>query len=107
MNRRWQVRLEDIDRYGAIAARVNWTREVADRNPQHVFGEMLGDAIVAMAPDDAANVLHALIHRLAVLGDESLRPFGKLASLWRIWQMRGGDDEKVYFGDFVTVEEDQ
>ena len=57
-----------------------------------------------MAPDDAANVLHALIHRLAVLGDESLRPFGKLASLWRIWQMRGGD---VDFGDFVTVEEDQ
>ena len=104
MNRRWQVRLEETDRHGAIAARVNWTREVADRNPQHVLGEMLGDVIVAMAPDDAANVLQALIARLDVLEDESLKPFGKLAILWRVWQTRGGD---VDFGDFVTVEEDQ
>jgi hypothetical protein len=65
---------------------------------------MLGDVIVAMAADDAANVLQALIQRLDVLEDESLKPFGKLAVLWRVWQTRGGD---VDFGDFVTVEEDQ
>ena len=103
MNRRWRVRVEEVDRHGAIGAKVDWTREVADRNPQHVLGQMLGDVIVSVAADDAANVLQALITRLDVLEDESLKPFGKLAILWRVWQTRGGD---VDFGEFVTVEED-
>jgi len=102
MEREFRVTVVETKKHGEIVGTHQRHREIGDRNPQHVFGEMLGDAIVAMAPDDAANVLHALIHRLAVLGDESLRPFGKLASLWRIWQMRGGDAE---FCEFVTVEE--
>jgi hypothetical protein len=104
MDREWRVTVVETKKYGEIVGTHQQVREVGNRNPQHVLGAMLGDAIVAMAPDDAANVLQALITRLNVLEDESLRPFGKLAILWRVWQTRGGD---VDFGDFVTVEEDQ
>ena len=104
MDRRWRIRVEEIDRHGAIVARVDRTRDVTDSNPQHVLGAMLGDVIVAMAPDDAADVLQQVILRLDVLEDESLRPFCKLALLWLVWRTRGGDAE---FGDFVTVEERQ
>jgi hypothetical protein len=104
MKREFQIEVtEGVD--GVSVAEAFKHREVGNRNPQHVLGALLGDVIVAMAPDDAANVLQALIARLDVLGDESLRPFGKLALLWRVWQTRGGGD--VDFGDFVTVEEDQ
>jgi hypothetical protein len=103
MEREFRITVIETKKYGEIVGTHQRHCEIGNRAPQHVLGEMLSDVIVAMAPDDAANVLHALIHRMAVLGDESLRPFGKLASLWRIWQMRGGDAE---FCEFVTVEED-
>jgi hypothetical protein len=102
MDREWRVKVEETNRFGMTTGMHQRHQEIGDRNPQHVLGAMLGDAIVAMAPDDAANVLQALITRLDVLGDESLRPFGKLAILWRVWQTRGGD---VDFSEFVTVKE--
>ena len=102
MDREWRVKVEETNRHGVIADTFKRTREMGKGNPQHVLGEMLGDVIVSMASDDAANVLQALIRRLDVLEDESLRPFGKLAILWQVWQTRGGD---VDFGEFVNVEE--
>ena len=103
MEREWRVLASySVDK--GVTALMDQVRETGNRNPQHVLGAMLGDVIVAMAPDDAANVLQALIQRLDVLGDESLRPFRRLAILWRVWQTRGGE---VDFCDFVTVEEDQ
>jgi hypothetical protein len=104
MEREFRITVIETKRHGEIIGTHQRHCEIGNRNPQHVLGAMLGDVIVAMAADDAANVLQALIMRLDVLEDESLRPFGKLAILWRIWQTRGGD---VDFGDFVTVEEDQ
>jgi hypothetical protein len=104
MEREFRITVIETKKYGEIVGTHQQRREIGNRNPQHVLGAMLGDVIVAMAPDDAANVLQALIQRLDVLGDESLGPFGKLAILWRVWQTRGGD---VDFGDFVTVEEDE
>jgi hypothetical protein len=104
MEREWRVKVEETSRLGMTAGTHQRHCEIGNRNPQHVLGAMLGDVIVAMAADDAANVLQALITRLGVLDDESLKPFGKLAILWRVWQTRGGD---VDFGDFVKIEEDQ
>ena len=104
MEREFRLTLVETKKYGEIIGGHHRHCEIGNRNPQHVLGAMLGDAIVTMAADDAANVLQALIQRLDVLEDESLRPFGKLAILWRVWQTRGGD---VDFGDFVTVEEDE
>jgi hypothetical protein len=104
MEREFRITVIETKRHGEIIGTHQRHCEIGNRNPQHVLGAMLGDVIVAMAADDAANVLQALIMRLDVLEDESLRPFGKLAILWRIWQTRGGD---VDFGDFVTVEEDE
>lgn len=103
MEREWRVTVSEGEK-GNVVAEIDRTRSVGDRNPQHVLGAMLGDVIVSMAADDAANVLQALIQRLNVLDDESLRPFGKLALLWRVWQTRGGDAE---FCEFAKVEEDQ
>jgi hypothetical protein len=102
MEREWRVTLVETKKHGEIIGGHHRHCEIGTRNPQHVLGAMLGDVIVAMAADDAANVLQALMTRLDVLEDESLKPFGKLAILWRVWQTRGGD---VDFGDFVTVEE--
>lgn len=102
MEREFRVTVVETKKHGEIVGTHQRHQEVGNRNPQHVLGAMLGDVIVSMAPDDAANVLQALITRLDVLEDESLRPFGKLAILWRVWQTRGGD---VDFGEFVTVEE--
>lgn len=102
MDREWRVKVEETNRFGMIIGTHQRHQEIGNRNPQHVLGAMLGDVIVAMAPDDAANVLQALITRLDVLEDESLKPFGKVASLWRVWQTRGGD---VDFSQFVKVEE--
>jgi hypothetical protein len=100
MKREFQVTVtECVD--GVLVAEVFKHREVGTRNSQHILGEMLGDAIVAMAPDDAANVLQALIRRLDLLGDDSIRPFSELASYWRVWQVRGGDEA---FSEFATVE---
>jgi hypothetical protein len=104
MEREFRITVIETKRHGEIIGTHQRHCEIGNRNPQHVLGAMLGDVIVAMAADDAANVLQALIMRLDVLEDESLRPFGKLAILWRVWQTRGGD---VDFGDFVNVEEDQ
>ena len=103
MEREWRATVSEGEK-GNVIALLDRTRSIGNSNPQHVLGSMLGDVIVAMAPDDAANVLQALITRLNVLEDESLKPFGMLAILWRAWQTRGGD---VDFGDVVTVEEDQ
>ena len=101
MDREFQVAVtEGVD--GVSVAEVFKHREVGTRDPQHVLGEMLGDAIVSMAADDAANVLQALIRRLDLLGDDSIRPFSELASYWRVWQVRGGD---VAFSEFVEIEE--
>ncbi len=102
MEREFGITVIETKKYGEIVGTHQQRREIGNRNPQHVLGAMLGDVIVAMAADDAANVLQALITRLGVLEDESLKPFGNLAILWRVWQTRGGD---VDFGDFVTVEE--
>jgi hypothetical protein len=101
MKREFQVAVtEGVD--GVSVAEAFKHREVGTRDPQHVLGEMLGDVIVAMAPDDAANVLQAVIRRLDVLADESIKPFSELASYWRVWQVRGGDKS---FSEFVAVEE--
>jgi hypothetical protein len=104
MEREFRLTLVETKRHGEIVGTHQRHCEIGNRDPQQVLGEMLGDVIVAMAPDDAANVLQALITRLGVLEDESLRPFGKLAILWRVWQTRGGD---VDFSEFVNVEEAQ
>jgi hypothetical protein len=85
-----------------VSAHITKYRAAGDRNPQHVLGEMLGDVIVSMAADDAANVLQAVIRRLDALADESIKPFSELASYWRVWQVRGGDKS---FSEFVKVEE--
>ena len=85
-----------------VAAHITKYRAAGDRNPQHVLGEMLGDVIVAMAPDDAANVLQALIRRLDVLCEDALCPFAILGGHWRAWQVRGNG---VAFSEFVKVEE--
>jgi hypothetical protein len=103
MDREWRVKVEETNRFGMTTGMHQRHQEIGNRNPQHVLGAMLGDAIVAMAADDAVNVLQALIQRLDVLEDESLKPFGKLAILWRVWQTRGGD---VDFREFVKIEED-
>ena len=101
MKREFQIEVtEGVD--GVVVSQVFKQRAVGDRNPQHVLGEMLGDVIVSMAADDAANVLQALIRRLDLLGDDSIRPFSELASYWRVWQVRGGDKS---FSEFVKVEE--
>jgi len=85
-----------------VSAHITKYRAAGDRDPQHVLGEMLGDVIVSMAADDAANVLQALIRRLDFLGDESLRPFVDLATYWRHWDVRSGDK---LFNEFVKIEE--
>jgi len=101
MKREFQIEVtEGVD--GVVVSQVFKQRAGGDRNPQHVLGEMLGDVIVSMAADDAANVLQALIRRLDLLGDDSIRPFSELASYWRVWQVRGGD---VAFSEFVKIEE--
>jgi hypothetical protein len=101
MKREFQVAVtEGVD--GVSVAEAFKHREVGTRDPQHILGEMLGDVIVAMAPDDAANVLQALIQRLDFLGDESLRPFVDLATYWRHWDVRSGDK---LFNEFVKIEE--
>ena len=102
MDREWRVTVVETKKHGEIVGTHQRSQEIGNRNPQHVLGAMLGDVIVALAPDDAANVLQALIARLDVLEDESLTPFGRLAILWRVWQTRGGD---VDFSEFVKVEE--
>jgi hypothetical protein len=102
MEREFRIAVVETKKYGEIVATHQRHREVGTRDPQHVLGEMLGDVIVSMAADDAANVLQALIWRLEVLGDESLRPFSGLARCWRSWQVRGGDKS---FSEFVAVEE--
>ena len=101
MEREWRVTVSEGEK-GNVVAEIDRTRSVGDRNPQHVLGEMLGDVILSMAADDAANVLQALIRRLHWLGDDSIRPFSELASYWRVWQVRGGDKS---FSEFVKVEE--
>jgi hypothetical protein len=104
MEREFRLTLVETKKYGEIIGGHHRHCEIGNRNPQHVLGAMLGDAIISMAADDAANVLQALIQRLDVLEDESLKPFGKLAILWRVWQTLGGDAE---FCEFAKVEEDQ
>ena len=101
MEREWRVTVSEGEK-GSVVAEIDRTRSVGDRNPQHVLGAMLGDVIVAMAADDAVNVLQALIRRLDALADESIKPFSELASYWRVWQVRGGDKS---FSEFVKVEE--
>jgi hypothetical protein len=101
MKREFQIEVtEGVD--GVLVAEVFKHREVGTRDPQHILGAMLGDVIVAMAADDAVNVLQAVIRRLDLLGDDAIRPFSELASYWRVWQVRGGD---VAFSEFVAVEE--
>ena len=102
MEREFRITVVETKKHGETIGTHQRHQEIGNRNPQHVLGQMLGDAIVAMAADDAANVLQALITRLDVLEDESLKPFGKLAILWRVWQTRGGDKAFSYF---VEVEE--
>ena len=102
MEREFRIAVVETKKYGEIVGTHQRHREVGTRDPQHVLGAMLGDAIVAMAPDDAANVLQALIRRLDLLGDDSIRPFSELASYWRVWQVRGGDKS---FSEFVAVKE--
>jgi hypothetical protein len=102
MEREWRVTVVETKRNGEIVGTHQRHQEIGNRNPHHVLGAMLGDAIVAMAPDDAANVLQALIQRLDFLGDESLRPFVDLATYWRHWDVRSGDK---LFNEFVKIEE--
>ena len=102
MEREFRVTVVETKKHGEIVGTHQRHQEVGNRNPQHVLGAMLGDAIVAMAADDAANVLQALITRLDVLEDESLRPFGDLASFWRMWKRGHGE---VSFSEFVKIKE--
>jgi hypothetical protein len=104
MEREFRLTVVETKKYGEIIGGHHRHCEIGNRNPQHVLGAMLGDAIVAMAPDDAANVLQALIARLDFLGDESLRPFVDLAAYWRHWDVRSGDK---LFHEFVKIEEVQ
>ncbi len=104
MEREFRLTVVETKKYGEIIGGHHRHCEIGNRNPQHVLGAMLGDAIVAMAPDDAANVLQALIARLDFLGDESLRPFVDLATYWRHWDVRSGDK---LFHEFVKIEEVQ
>jgi hypothetical protein len=104
MEREFRLLVVETKRHGEIIGTHQRHQEIADRNPQHVLGQMLGDVIVSMAADDAANVLQALIQRLDVLEDESLKPFYSLARLWRIWQTRGGDKAFSYFVDVEEAE---
>jgi len=101
MKREFQIEVtEGVD--GVVVSQVFKQRAVGDRNPQHVLGEMLGDVIVSMAADDAANVLQALIARLDVLCEDALCPFAILGGHWRAWQVRGNG---VAFSEFVKIEE--
>ena len=102
MEREFRIAVVETKKYGEIVATHQRHREVGTRNPQRVLGEMLGDVIVSMAADDAANVLQAVIRQLDALADESIKPFSELASYWRVWQVRGGDKS---FSEFVAVEE--
>jgi hypothetical protein len=102
MEREFRLTVVETKKHGEIVGTYQRHREVGTRDPQHVLGEMLGDAIVSMAADDAANVLQAVIRRLDVLADESIKPFSELASYWRVWQVRGGD---VAFSEFVKIDE--
>ena len=102
MDREFRITVVETRKHGEIVGTHQRHREVGTRDPQHVLGAMLGDAIVSMAADDAANVLQALIARLDVLGDDSLRPFGDLASFWRMWKRGPGE---VSFSEFVKIEE--
>ena len=102
MDREFRLTVVETKKHGEIVGAHQRHREVGTRGPQHVLGEMLGDVIVSMAADDAANVLQALIRRLDLLGDDSIRPFSELASYWRVWQVRGGD---VAFSEFVKIDE--
>jgi hypothetical protein len=102
MEREFRIAVVETKKHGEIVGTHQRHRKVGDRNPQHVLGEMLGDVIVSMAADDAANVLQASIRRLEALADESIKPFSELASYWRVWQVRGGD---AAFSEFVKIDE--
>jgi len=101
MEREFRLTVVETKKHGEIVGTHQRQRAVGDRNPQHVLGEMLGDAIVSMAADDAANVLQAVIRRLDLLGDDSIRPFSELASCWRAWDVCDGDKD---FSECVVVE---
>ena len=101
MEREFRIAVVETKKYGEIVGTHQRHREVGTRDPQHVLGEMLGDVIVAMAADDAANVLQALIRRLDLLGDDAIRPFSELASYWRAWGVCDGDKD---FSEYVVVE---
>ena len=102
MDREFRLTVVETKKHGEIVGTHQRHREVGTRDPQHVLGEMLGDVIVSMAADDAANVLQALIRRLDVLCEDALYPFANLASHCRAWQVRG---HGVAFSDFVKIEE--
>ena len=104
MEREFRVTVVETKKHGEIVGTHQRHQEVGNRNPQHVLGEMLGDVIVSMAADDAANVLQALIRRLDALADESIKPFSELASYWRVWQVRGGDKAFSYFVEVKEAE---
>ena len=102
MEREFRLTVVETKKHGEIVGTHQRQRAVGDRNQQHVLGEMLGDVIVSMAADDAANVLQALIRRLDVLCEDALCPFAILGGHWRAWQVRGNG---VAFSEFVAVEE--
>ena len=102
MEREFRIAVVETKKYGEIVGTHQRHREVGTRDPQHVLGEMLGDVIVSMAADDAANVLQALIRRLDVLCEDALCPFAILGGHWRAWQVRGNG---VAFSEFVKIDE--
>ena len=80
MEREFRITVVETKKYGEVVGAHQRHREVGTRNPQHVLGEMLGDVIVSMAADDAANVLQALITRLDVLDFASLSRLRRISN---------------------------
>jgi hypothetical protein len=95
------IEIRETNRYGLTIGSHQFSQEIGNGNRRHVLGQILGDVIVSMSSDDAVDVLQAVIARLGVLDKDALKPFGRLAMMYRAWDGLG---EKT-FSEFVNVEE--
>ena len=93
------VKIRETNRYGLTIGSHQFSKEIGNLNRRHVLGALLGDVIVSMSSDDAVDVLQALIAKLGVLDDDALKPFAKLAMMWRAWDGLG---DKT-FSERITI----